>query len=373
MKIGLLTNFNGPNYGAMLQAWALWRTLAERGHEVTFFHSIWNGWWDVPLWKCFYGRSLHGMRSKFRDHFRHPITAFSQSFPATPHLRDFAAHHAAAAGFDAVIVGSDQVWNPRWVLPWLDIQFLGFVPDGCRRIAYAASLAVRSWGSEKRAEAGALLRRFDAVGVREKSGEDVVRSLADVPVRTVLDPVLLHGPAFYEPMFSDVAPPERSTIFTYFAGSTPVAAEARCLRAALSHRPKAELRSDKIPAVRGLPGRLLHRCGIDGAVPVASWLAGIARSSFVLSDSFHGTAFALLFHRPFAVRLFRGADEGMNERLRSLLDLVGLPERAFCDDELPRLPSLLDRPVDWAAVDRRLAAARADSLAFLERAARPTP
>ena len=366
MKIGILTNYNGPNYGAMLQAFALRRKLEDLGHKVVFLRSIWNLHWYVPLWKCFYGWNLHGVRSKFRDHFRYPITAFSAGFPETAPLPDFAAHVRATSDLDAVIVGSDQVWNPRWVLPWIDIQFLGFAPDSCRKIAYAASFSVDEWGDEKRQETGSLLRRFDAISVRETNGERIVRSLCGRNARTVLDPVLLHDAEFYRSFSATKTESDDKSFFTYFAGSTPVASEQRCIKAMREIWPDARHESDKIPIGRGPFARLTDQLGISGAVPVADWLGLIDGASFVLSDSFHGTAFSILFHRPFAVRLFEGCDRGMNQRILSLLDILGLRHRVFTDESISRLSSIVASPIDWKGVDALLAEQREKSVAFLE-------
>ena len=368
MKIGILTNYNGPNYGAMLQAWSLWKTLQDKGHEVVFLKSIWNLHWYVPLWKCCYGWNFHGMRSKARDHFRYPITDFSRMLPETEPLRDFEKHAAIAKELDAVIVGSDQVWNPRWVLPWLDIQFLGFVPDTCRRIAYAASFAVEEWGDMKRNEVARLLNRFDAISVREKSGEGIVRSLADVKVKTVLDPVLLHDSEFFRPLVSVTDDCSIRKVFTYFAGFTSAACERQCVAALLKLFPDACHVSDKTPVGGPIFSKLFTRIGVNGAISVSDWLGEISRASFVLTDSFHGTACSVLFHRPFAVRLFDDANRGMNERLHSLLELVGLHNRIFTDSSIDDLRRIAATPIDWDLVENRLSKLRADSISFLENA-----
>ncbi|MDO5012858.1 MAG: hypothetical protein Q4E56_05080, partial [Pseudomonadota bacterium] len=81
MKIGIVTFWRVANYGAMLQAYALWKYLAARGHEVVFIAHSRVAPKQLPLWRCFISRRLEGVRVKLKVFVRHSMTAFAMDFP----------------------------------------------------------------------------------------------------------------------------------------------------------------------------------------------------------------------------------------------------------------------------------------------------
>lgn len=129
----------------------------------------------------------------------------------------------------------------------------------------------------------------------------------------------------------------------------------------------SQVRTDQT-ALRGMAGCICSAFGIRGKVTVAQWLHRIAGARFVVTNSFHGTVFAILFQRPFIVTLLSGRMADMNERVLSLLQLLGLEDRAIFPDRIERACRLSQQPVDWATVDRRLQDMRRSSLHYLEQA-----
>ena len=133
MKIGILTFFRNPNYGAMLQAYALWRFLQKEGHDVQFIDYDFPNARRIPLWRCFVSRSVSGMRQKLTSYVRFPITAFAETFPRTRLYVSFEDLQNNCPRYDAIVVGSDQMWNPIWCANWaVPLVFLAFAPEGCR-------------------------------------------------------------------------------------------------------------------------------------------------------------------------------------------------------------------------------------------------
>ena len=105
-----------------------------------------------------------------------------------------------------------------------------------------------------------------------------------------------------------------------------------------------------------------------GKLAVAHWLDRIANSDFVFTNSFHGTAFAILFHKPFVSLLLRGPMIGMNERALSLLKKLGLGNRAvFADDQLA-IKAAVESKIDWQQVDETLVLQRVMAIDFIRRA-----
>ena len=110
--------------------------------------------------------------------------------------------------YDLVIVGSDQVFRYEFVRSQTEIFFLGFLPDRCRRVAYAASFAVNHWeGIDNRdltARVAELLCKFSAISVRENSGVDICRDVFGVDSSHVLDPTLLIGRDYFDSIVDEV-------------------------------------------------------------------------------------------------------------------------------------------------------------------------
>ena len=104
---------------------------------------------------------------------------------------------------------------------------------------------------------------------------------------------------------------------------------------------------------------------ITAKVSVPEWLAKIAASDFVFTNSFHGTVFAILFHRPFVSILLRGRMSGMNERALSLLKKLGLESRAVYADDTAAIEAALASPIDWEKVDSARVACAEGSRRFI--------
>jgi hypothetical protein len=115
----------------------------------------------------------------------------------------------------------------------------------------------------------------------------------------------------------------------------------------------------------GLLGVLGRVLGVKAKIKLPEWLESIASSEFVFTNSFHGTVFSILFHKPFVSVLIKGKMSGMNERAISLLKNIGLGERAVYSDEIEKISSLVDKPINWEAVDSRLDELRNVAKAFL--------
>ena len=380
MKVGVLTFFRNANYGAMLQARALCSFLESSGFDVVFLDTVVQTLHRRGLLgTC--ARSALGlmagdrkrMRGTFRSFLRaraeSSIESYADSFPVSPPLRSEGALRAYAKGLDAVVVGSDQMWNPHWALPYLPIVFLGFAPPGCRRIAYAPSFGVSEWGNDRREDAASFLRQFHAISVRETGGEGIVRALfPEASVQTVLDPTLLIGSAFWRKQL-----PEESTSnagrysFSYFLRWT-----RRLEAVQWNDRLSALSAGEEVLGVSApVRGRILrHLCsrnGVSGKIDVSEWLVRIANARFVITNSFHGTVFSILFHRPFAVVLLdrSKAASDMNGRIYSLLDMLGLSDRMLPASAFDALADVRSHPIDWDAVESRLDLERKRSAAFL--------
>lgn len=369
MKIGILTQPIHHNYGGILQNWALQQVLRRLGHEPLKLERKYGNPWPfvrrqpfaiakTALLKLIGRRRDVSLRQLYDEMIwkcsRLPIGELSLAVSRP--LYDATAVARASRSVDAFIVGSDQVWREEYS-PSIEEFFLSFLDDADPRprIAYAASFGKPSGAiSDARLpRCRELLKRFRAVSVRESEGRDILARDFDHPdAPVVLDPTLLLTADDYRPI---VARGHRQPhITSYILDSTP--GKEAAIDAIAS---RLRLPADRL-AVR-------YEAGARGRSPrVSRWLRSIATADFVVTDSFHGTVFAILFSRPFLAigNAYRGID-----RFRSLLEPLGLADRLILDPAAAtaRLDEFT-RPVDYTEVHRRLDTLRDGSRRWLRAA-----
>lgn len=246
-----------------------------------------------------------------------------------------------AERYDKFVIGSDQVWNPHFGFNG-SADYLPCV-ESPKKIAYAASFGVSSLGPAEE-EAARLLRDIPFVSMREKAGADIVERLTERPVPVVLDPTMLLAP---EDWTAVATRPKgfdgRPFVLKYILGD--------------------DVNARKVDAVAGALGAAV----VDVSDPRLKigpsefvWLA--ARCEAVCTDSFHGSVFALLHHKPLCI-LERVDDVvDMSSRLDTLCDLFGVEH---CRESLPGFDM---HGADWEDFEARLARLRVFSLRWLESA-----
>jgi len=374
-RIGIITHPLSINYGGLLQAYALQEVLRRMGHDPRTV--------DVtvpPPNRCkallkivllpllnilFPGRYTSDVRNRknmFRR--RHTERFIRDNIRLTVPVKTHADAEALAAyRFDACIVGSDQCWRAAYVPdPWM--HFLGFVPKDAatRRIAYAVSLGTEVWDYDPRQTAicEELAGRFDAVSVRESSGVALCREHLGVEAVHLVDPTMLLSADDYLALAdADGIAPGRPVVTSYILDPSP-----------------AKLAMVDAVAVRfGLPVRRLtihyehadpefSRLYPGAHIPVTKWLRSYADAEFVVTDSFHGAVFSIVFNKPFLV--IGNKQRGM-ARFASLLGMFGLEDRLVGPDTAIT-PELLARPIDYDRVNAIIARERGKAVNFLHNA-----
>lgn len=369
MKISVITCHCPHNNGAVLQAVGLQRWLLGRGvdAEVIDYRPDYLvrcqrlGYvGDArlgrnPLLRLLYLAASFPFRLRRRSVFarflRRELRCTPECYPDCDSLR----RNPPRA--DRYICGSDQIWNTDLPNGRDEAYCLSFVADPARRNAYAASVAVRL--ARESAGAAFLLPRlalFHSLSVREDTTAALLSSWLGRPVRQTVDPVfLLRAEEWDEIAARDAHPlPAQPYVLTYPMGdgrSVFPVAEAVARAAGLPlYAVSFSLR--RHPAVdrqfrASSPGRFLQL--VRGA-------------SYVVSNSFHGTAFALIYRRDF----WACGIPGTGDRIGSLLRLAGLENR-FVAPEADLSPAELLRPVDYGCAVPRLQRAVASSEEFLER------
>lgn len=365
MKIGVVTFCKSQNYGAMLQARALNDLLSSWGHEIVF---IWHSRAVAerfPLWRCFTIRSAHNylkiLKLRLSRWCSDYISCFADALRMSERCDTEDQLAAAAKDCDMVIAGSDQIWNPRWVVPkYVKTVFLAFAPKGCRKISYAASFSEPKWDIWERRSAGNLLGQFDAISVREASGVGIVKDLCGRIACVVADPTFLQDVAYYDRLIANkcVKRDPGEYVFRYMINGWREEEDGLAM----------------IDSCRNVFGdvRVIEEFddwfGVKRRVSVEKWLSRIKFSKFILTNSFHGVVISLIFKRPFAAFMLGAEKAGMNERILSLLQEVGLSNRicsgcAYGKD----LEQILNEPINWGDVEKRIGLFKSKSINFLRK------
>lgn len=367
MKIGILTLPLHTNYGGILQAYALQTVLERMGHEVCHIEKQCKPF-RLPLWKAplVYGKRIVGNLSG------HPFPIFYEQkvarerFIVKQHTGRFIDQYIKRKkvnvfadlkedNFDAVIVGSDQVWRPRYFNGMIENVYLDFTEGwNIKRLAYAASFGTDKWEYTQRQteRCGRLLRTFDAVSVREASGVELCRKYFGVEVAHVLDPTMLLAKEDYIQLFETANTPKSpGTLLCYILDETPE-------KAAYIEKIAKEYKL--------IPFRNNSRVE-DGTAPlseriqppVEQWLRGFYDAEFVVTDSFHACVFSILFHKPFIV--IGNVKRGMS-RFISLLSMFGLEKRLITSSfyDMGKIENM-----NWNKVSAILNEKAYDSISFL--------
>lgn len=320
------------NYGAFLQAYALQRKVGAK--IINFcpgkFYYKFVG--DASLKKHpILGHLLHIIRYyRFRIwqglHFpefkKLNRTKKNSSLTSIKKL-----HFAKDATY---IAGSDQVWNPQFIFRREDFYFLNFISENSKRISYSASLGMKEWPKPFEQKVLPMLKRFDAISVREESAVSYLTSLGLKNVVCVCDPTILHKGDFYRKEFPYEKVEEE---FSFVYRIREVIPDA--------------VQNILLPQNREIRLSKPRRCP-----SVTQWLQNIDSAKFVVTDSFHCAVFSILFHKPFLVIPNRSTGKGMNERFATLLGKTGLEYRALtCEESSEEVLQKLNAPVDWEKVD----------------------
>ncbi len=338
MKICILTQPLFTNYGGLLQAFALQTVLKRMGHEVRTedrkpnnINRNFNIYIKciikrilsfIPFQKRFY--NLPSITEEQRLYIRQNTDLFIKKYITTTepiHTTDKIQFEKY--GFDAYVVGSDQVWRPVYSYG-LENYFLDFtIGKKVKRIAYAASFGVDDWefSLKQTKRCSNLAKNFDLVTVREYSGIELCKKYLGVMAEHVLDPTMLLNKEDYESIvISENEKESPGNLFCYildddYEKQNIIKTISRsCNLTPFKVMPNLPFTS--INAYKHLDDCIFPR--------VTQWLRAFMDAKMVITDSFHGCVFSIIFNKPFWV--IGNKERGM-ARFNSLLTIFGLESR----------------------------------------------
>lgn len=329
-KAYTLTCTWAQSYGAVLQAFALAKAINNLGWHTQIIDYR-PGYDNISR-----GRKLLApvYRPKHKDFLRDSGLLTENVYRDGTELKD------ARLIADALVVGSDQVWNcTKYFNGKDDAMFLNFGPPNARRISYAASLAMSEVPPEQADRYKKLLDRFDAISVREETGATALHNIGVGGARVVIDPVYLLDRSEWE----DLSTRSRMD-FTREKYVLVVCLEQRDAIYEYA-RKKADRLGVKLYSLRGGPRAFRKPSRVDRNfrnVPVYDYLSILRGAEAVVTDSFHSMSFSLIFNRD--VNVLPRDDSG-NSRMADLLRELRIADRIATSG------AVSDEGIDFEAVN----------------------
>lgn len=370
-KIAILTQPLGLNYGGIIQNYALQKVLCDMNYEVVTVNRTYNNtltsiqqqWLDfkITIHHSLYRTQKLPETNGNRERIKRYTNQFIRrniSITKTLDTNEKIARFGEENHFHAYVIGSDQTWRPRYS-PNIYNFYLDFLASDteCRRVAYASSFGTDDWEytPQQTEKCLALIQRFDAVSVREDSGVALCETYLQSKPQLVLDPTLLLTEQDYNTLLSNV--PERKGLFSYVLDQHNDKQDI--IRYCQNALGLPEFKNQALKSIHNSDSKNIEEYIMP---PLEGWLSGFRDADFVVTDSFHGTVFSIIYSKPFIAiaNTQRGAS-----RFTSLLKQLGLESRLiFSQEELT--DDLLHSSIDYETVHDRLNALKSQSIHFLK-------
>lgn len=345
MKIVLLTIWHIGNYGAEMQTYATVKALQSLGHKVEVV--------DIRLTDASH-ISVKGRISKVISFFspsERKINAFWKKFiPSTRRYRSLNQLQQYPPQADLYLVGSDQVWNPELTGDLSNVFFLDFGNNDVVRASYASSFGTDKWNySQMKDEVQRLLSRLNHISCREQSGVELLKREFSLDATMVVDPTMLF--ASYKELIGKVE--ETNNLVYYPLGANePITTYCQGLAKRLGLNAVNAQRTTKI----------LRKIVWQRNSP-QEWIRDIASARFVVTPSFHGCVFSILYQRQFAIVI---QNTKRATRIVNLLESLGLKNRIYESYEALEAAKPWEQPIDYSSVMPKLEILRTASFNFLK-------
>ena len=365
-KVGIITLHRVVNYGSVLQTYALQEKIKELGYEPETID-----YYPERLTKLGMLKRIKNKGEKYKKNFFIRNIARIIIFPSyiirfktffsfldkyinmsKKTYKDEDSINKEKFDYDIYCTGSDQVWNSGWNEKIDHPYFLTFAPDNKRKIAYAASFGKKELNNDEIEETRNMLKRYNAISVREKSGVNIVNSLGIDNVTNVVDPTLLLSGNEWRKISSDKYKGKKY-ILVYN----------------LNRNKKIDNYAKKLSEKTGLKIVYLsyqleefYKKGKMVCNPnVEDFISLIDNASYVISDSFHATAFSLNLNTQFII-VYPGK---YSTRLQSILELLNLENRVAKDENDM---SIIKNNIEYEKVNHNMDKMRYESLNWLNKA-----
>jgi polysaccharide pyruvyl transferase WcaK-like protein len=377
--IGICVRYLNKNYGSMLQIYATTKMLEQNKYDYEIIRytkkkSVFSVVKNCPrlLNVILMNDKIEDLKKKFGIFF-HPIFKKNEKIRSN-RFRDFQnSEFTKLSGislgykelcenskkYNIVLSGSDQLWSPAG-LP-TNFYNLQFCDEKCKRVSYASSFGVGyiPWYQVKRTRQ--YLMRMNEISVREKSGKNIIKKLIDRDVKLVVDPVLLLSKQEWDEYIRNNKVIKEKYIFAYFLGNN-----SECRKVAKAFAAEKKLKLVFLPFLDQY-NKSDEKFGDELLFDVGpkDFLNLIRNAEYVLTDSFHGSIFSIIYHKNFLVfnRYKNSSKVSKNSRIDTLLNEFDLSERRYKNDVTE-----IDTKMNFEQIDNKILSLREYSLNYLKHA-----
>ncbi len=263
--------------------------------------------------------------------------------------------------YDGFVLGSDQVWHP--INLGSHFYTMEWIPEHIPKITYASSFGVSEISRRQQKQVGNYLNRIDKISVREQKGAEIIRGLTGRSVPVVADPTILLAEEHWKYLFETTT--EKNYILCYFLGGNRAGREY-----AERLKEKTKMKILTIPFMDEI-NKIDFEFGDIQLFDIGpgEFLSYIYNADYIITDSFHGTVFSVLFKRQFVVfnRFAESEKRSTNSRIDTLLENLNLLSRRVTSSGEMDI-ELMDREIDYGSVSELLKIQRERSLDYLKKA-----
>lgn len=328
MKIGIITWFNGGNYGTNLQAIALQSYLRSNGYSVELIdfeidvqrkekRTLLAKILSQPLkYATKYAEKKY--YTQIQTRYNRMASEVRENCMFTKVVMNEQDYIDTCNQFDVLICGSDQIWNPNW---YHRFYYADYDQIKAKRISYAPSLGVNVLREEQKEDLARSLSKFDAISVREYRGANLIKPLVKSKPKVVVDPTLLLTAKAWDELFSiETLPGEKYILSMFLTDNHSHWCAARAF---------AKSKSMKHIVIPYCGFSYFQNAEIKADASVRDFLKLIRGAEYVLTDSFHVTVFSLIYKRQFYTfeRFVENEFTSQNERIRNILEISSCQER----------------------------------------------
>ena len=361
MKIGILTFPNSTSYGAVLQMYALYHTLIDMGFEAEIinYHNEWMKAYrhttamqnSTPFVGCLRKCVRYLLHWRLFRTFK-CFESKMLKYPSSP-FSNFSKYPEIGSRYNVVICGSDQVWNPDITNEDLS-YFLDFCDPCTKRVSYAPSFGVEDLDETYGKKVGKNLCKFSHLSVREEIGQKIIKKYSGKDSLLVMDPTFLLEKQEWEKRETPHSSAKREYILYYTIRSSESLWDF-CKKLAQEKQLKIlRIGSNVIGRYIKRDDMVEYLCDVSPE----EWLYLVHHAQYVVTNSFHGTAFSIIFRKNFFVEF----SSLTNSRLSQIVEMLGLEKSVVEQNK----QCFLD--TDYSHADKVLPVLKAESLDYLKHA-----
>lgn len=366
MKASIMTLALSNNYGAVLQTYALAKKTQDFGVDTVVYkyNDTRRRTYGVPVYKKIISTAWHYAQDAFSLwQKRRGFNLFRRSFiPFTDkHYKNNEQLKSAPQDFDVFISGSDQIWNPDIFL-YDTSYFFDFIPDNCKRISYASSFGKSTFNEQYKEKCGELLSKYSNISVREESGIEIVKELCGKDAECVLDPTLLLVADEWN-VIADSAKDKAKNFKGILCYVMP--GDEKVVSSIVKIAEKLKEQTGLPILYIGIKEYDIFKFGVkncDIFVSPMDFVVYFKNAEYVVTNSFHGTAFSLIYNKRFYVPINDELKKGkaLHERVLSITKKLG------AENALVPTSNIELKELDLENIQNNLKIEREKSLKYLK-------